>query len=60
MSKKLTLTIASGILDRKLDKARFPEGTPARQDKIHKVGDHLLKMFFYIFSTTWIYIISKD
>jgi len=58
--KKIIYIIASSLLDTRLDKERFPVGSHARNDKIFKVADHMLKMSFYVVSVSTLYYMIKD
>lgn len=58
--KKLTLILAEGALNKQLSEERFPKGSYVRQDKIHKVSDHMIKIVFYLGSCVWVFNVMKD
>lgn len=59
LAKKVVRHSAFAILMKRLDPERFPT-EEIRLEKINKVSDHMLKMFFYIVSTVSVYLIIKD
>jgi len=48
------------MLNRKLDKVNFPDGSPERLEKIRKVSDYLVKLAFYLTTSICLYKLMKD